>query len=261
MRKILITALLLLAAALSAPVANAQSPHFLEAAKGNVPGLSGANIVGHNAVVGATPVTVWSGATAYAYPSAGVQMAVVSDSANDVAAGSGAEKVTITYLTTDYTQATEEVTLAGLTPVNTVATNIYRINNVEVTQSANGANTAFNAGNISVTNGGVTYGHIEAGEGRALSTVYTVPKDKIAYFYYFAVSCSSGKSAESSFIIREPGSPPHVHGHIEVYQTTATRVADVPVAVPEGSDVEMRAISSAAGTHVEATIGLFLVDR
>ena len=55
-------------------------------------------------------------------------MKLASTSANDTAAGTGIRKVRIHYLDADHVPHEEVVTLNGLTAVNTVATDIYRIN-------------------------------------------------------------------------------------------------------------------------------------
>jgi hypothetical protein len=151
------------------------------------------DISGHTAweKIGFTPTmttaesVVWSKAGAYVFPAAGgIQMAVASDSATvDLAAGAGCQQVTIGYLDANYAEQSETVTLnasAGTTKVNTVATNILRVNSFRVTRAgANGKPT----GNISLTNTGgtVTYSYITAGYTRARNSNYCVPAGKTLY--------------------------------------------------------------------------------
>jgi hypothetical protein len=73
----------------------------------------------------------------YTEPSSQAQRSVVSTSANDAyPAGSGARTVRVTFLNSDYALKTEDVNLNGTTPVNTVATDIRFIENIEVIAGA-----------------------------------------------------------------------------------------------------------------------------
>jgi hypothetical protein len=74
--------------------------------------------------------------SAYTEPTTAVQRSVVSTSANDTSAGTGARKIRITYY--DNTMAgpfTEDLTMNGTTPVNTVATNIRFIEEMHVIEA------------------------------------------------------------------------------------------------------------------------------
>src|SRR3990167_3587118 len=64
----------------------------------------------------------------------GEQARVVSTSASDALAGTGIQKVKITYFDNTWKQKSEIVTLNGLTPVLTTATNIFRIESFEAFQ-------------------------------------------------------------------------------------------------------------------------------
>lgn len=71
-------------------------------------------------------------ATPYVEPSAAAQRSIVSTSAGDAAAGAGARTVRITYYNnTGAGPFTEIVTMNGVTPVNTVATDIRFVEKME----------------------------------------------------------------------------------------------------------------------------------
>lgn len=89
-------------------------------------------------------------ARAYVEQSSQAQRSVVSTSAQDNPAGTGAKKVKITYLNSAYELKTEEITLDGMTAVNTVATDIRFIEAFEVSQGA----AAAGAIKIQTTTGG-----------------------------------------------------------------------------------------------------------
>jgi hypothetical protein len=101
-------------------------------------------------------------ATTYTEQSSNAQRSLVSSSANDAAAGTGARSVRLTY----YDQAlagpfTEDVTMNGTTPVNTVASNICFIERIEVlTVGANGSNAGTISLKATTAGGGATVGSI-----------------------------------------------------------------------------------------------------
>lgn len=170
---------------------NAEAPQvcaqdYLQAvAEGDITGHSIWEKIGYTPTMTTADSPIWSKAGAYVYPAAGgIQMAVASsNSANDIAAGTGCQKVTIDYLDHDYIERTEEVTMHvadGQTKVNTVATDILRVNEFHVSQV--GA-LGKPAGNISLTNtaGSVTYSYITLGYTLARNSHYCVPAGKTLY--------------------------------------------------------------------------------
>lgn len=130
--------------------------------QGTVVGVTG--LVRGYASTSSNAITVCR-ATAYTEPSSAQQMRLVSSSASDTAAGTGSRTVRITYY--DGTGAgpfTEDVTMSGTTPVNTVAVNIRFIEGLDtLTVGSNGTNV----GTISLqaVGGGTTFGTIAAGDG------------------------------------------------------------------------------------------------
>ena len=134
---------------------------------------------------------LWDGPTAtYAFPAAPMQMAVVSSSASDTAAGTGARSVHIHYLDAEYQEQFETVTLNGATPVNTAATDIRRINGMHSWTVGSGG---VPAGNISIraVGGAVTYGYILAGLNMARQAIFTVPAGKRLKISHWQVSSGS----------------------------------------------------------------------
>lgn len=141
---------------------------------------------------GAAGETVWAYGGAYAFAAAEEQLEVVSDSANDAGAGSGAQKVTVYYLDDAYAEKTKEVTMNGTTPVVTVVEDIFRINAFRVTAGA------YAAGNIDIRqiDNDPTYSRIPALGTQARNSVYTVPAGKTLYLCSFgagAVGAAAGK--------------------------------------------------------------------
>lgn len=89
--------------------------------------------IGSSDSIVAGPYVILSNCVAVQPASPGVQMEAVSTSGNDILAGTGVQKLKITYFTKDpWEMFTEVVEMDGTTPVNTVATDIYRIHKIEV---------------------------------------------------------------------------------------------------------------------------------
>lgn len=126
--------------------------------------------------------------TAYNEQTTNAAREIISASANDTAAGTGARTVKITYL--DQTGAgpfTETVTMNGTTPVTTTNTNICFIEKMEVITVGSGNS---NAGIITLrTIADATIGTIAAGDNITLWSHHYVPTGKTCNIT--GVSCSN----------------------------------------------------------------------
>lgn len=134
----------------------------LQVARGAIDGHSLVNIFGYQPLVDGTSICIWENATPYIFPTAAVNMTVVSTSAADTAVVK-----LISGLDANYAPITEVLTVNGTTPVTTV--NQYlRINNVRTT-SGNAIGT------VTFTHNGNTYAKILPGTGQTQMSQYTVP--------------------------------------------------------------------------------------
>jgi len=143
--------------------------------------------------------------TAYTEPASNAQRSIVSASANDSSAGTGARTVQIQYCTVaGVCGLFETVTLNGTTAVNTVATNICYIEKMLVMTVGS---TASNVGIISLkaatSGGGVTVGTIAATDNRTFWGHHYVDSGKTMNISGVSVS-HSGTTVGSGgvFIIR-----------------------------------------------------------
>lgn len=163
------------------------SVDFVNISRGLDPVRRPVVISGYSELVGTVVSTLWTPGGQYVFPTSAMQMRVVSSNVNDTAAGTGVRTVRIYYLDDNYASQQEVVTLNGTTPVNTVATNILRINGFYAeTIGSNG--TA--VGDVSLQNvgGTVTYARIDAGHVRAWQAVFTVPDGFMAYMIDWTIS-------------------------------------------------------------------------
>lgn len=112
----------------------------------------------------------------------GFNEGVVSTSANDTSAGTGAQKVTINYLDTSFVLHSETVTLNGLTAVNTVGTNIAYIESMVVSQVGTGGG---NAGTIELftttAGGGSIWASIAISDNQTFWAHHYVPSGVTCY--------------------------------------------------------------------------------
>lgn len=168
-------------------------------ARGLIPGSIPFGSYGKRIATGAESGVLWSGTpSSFAFPpAAGVQMSVVSTSANDAAAGTGIRSIDIYYLDASLAPQFETVTMNGLAAVLTVATNIRFIQSVHI--ATVGANKVA-AGTITISNGGTTYSRIEIGDIRSASSVRMVPAGQRFIVTSFFAGSSSGAGAASTII-------------------------------------------------------------
>lgn len=151
---------------------------------------------GRNPVVtGDTTEDVWDGGGLWVPPTEARVHNLVSSSANDAAAGTGARTIKIYGLDANYDRQEETITLNGVTPVATTNsyTRIFRM----VCQTW-GSGQA-NAGNITataVTDATVT-AQVSTGNNQTLMAIYTVPNgySLILYTYWFFVNATAGIGA------------------------------------------------------------------
>lgn len=153
-----------------------KKPPFNEAVSlGLIPGYTRVGALGNNPDVdtGTLPEDVWSGGGVYPWPTGLVSLEVLSSSASDTSAGTGARTITLNCLDSSYVAFTQVITLNG-TSVVSIPTQVFRLNSVVV--ASVGSNTT-NVGDITVrrTGGGITQALIPAGVSSTRQACYTVP--------------------------------------------------------------------------------------
>lgn len=236
--------------------------------------------LGNNKSVDTTtqPEDVWSGADLGVLngidhkfiprpTNAAVSMEVVSDSANDAAAGTGARTIVVGYLNASYQAKTQVVTMNGLTPV-AIPEAVMRINSVVVvTTGTFGLN---NIGNISVRAAGglgATYSYMQAGTGIARSSLFTVP-DQLSYdilSMFFSINRSDTNNRWGTFSLCVQNAAGRLIKGLELSCSTNDpyrhEASNVPLnTVAARTDVWIRCESvSQSGTNVTAS--LFGIQR
>lgn len=252
----------------SEPIKN----YAVEISKGNIPGHSKISKFGHNPNVNGTWVTVSPFATTVDnFPLTASSMTISSDDVNDISTGTGARKIKIIGLDSNYQLISEEVLTNGLTGVATV--NSYlRIIRLIVKKNAGGG--GLNVGNIFIGTGTITagqpaniFGSIPVlsllGIGQSLMGFTTVPAGRQCLIKHFQASISSGKTVELMLRVRPFGEVFNVKNHIILFESNYHHPYDLGLGqgeditssvdvIDEKSDIEIIAVSSASGTTVSA---------
>lgn len=154
-------------------------------------------VVGRNTDVdSAAAEDIWTKGGVYVAPTAARVHAIVSNSANDTAAGTGARTVKIQGIDSNFNLVTENVTLNGTTPVNTSGS-YWTIDILGRTYGSGATNagliTATAATDATVTN------QVEGGYLNSASSVFMVPtgyKGYITRWWVALYDATDGAAAD-----------------------------------------------------------------
>ena len=231
-------------------------PYADRVARGEVAGASVVNIFGFNSSIGTTFIAPWelaNAGTQYVVPGSATTMSLVSTNAADTGIS-----ILVQGLDASYNQIQEVMTLNGTTPVTT--TNSYlRINQmVQVNGIA--------VGNVSLTNGGVTYARITAGVGKSQMCQYTVPAGYSFYLNRIAAFSATASGASKYIMFRHRTTPSDgTTTEFDVAQATFTnelsftRVA--PVKYDEKTHIQFQTRSSSGTNEISISAEGYLVQN
>jgi len=243
--------------------------YALEIAKGDIPGHSLITKFGHNADVdtGASE-DLWGPGGIYVPPTQARVHDLVSTSANDTAAGSGATSVMVYGVNSDYNRITEVVTMNGLG--NAPTKNAYlHIHLMQV--NAAGADGT-NVGDITATaqtDATVTC-DIDAGEGQSASSIYLVPAGYTAYVMRLRArmnNSTANSSAEVGVFTIPFGKALQMKTTIGINNTGSSYVeldytGSAPYIVTEKSWIKLRCTNvTNNNTNVQGEYDLILVNN
>ncbi|UOF78834.1 hypothetical protein [Caudoviricetes sp.] len=207
--------------------------------------------IGYNPSIGATQEDVNEMGITYTVPSdSGIQMTVRSANVNDTAAGTGVRTVHINYLDASGLEQTETVTTNG-GAVNTVATNIRRVNYFHTTSAGSGAVAA---GNITLTNTGntVTYAQISTGTNFSRHGFFTIPAGKTGFISSAYIGAGSSVSGRFVRALLRTTSDHHGNRTANIFQFKRMVLVqdggiqmkfDIPIKVPALADIKFSAIN------------------
>lgn len=228
-------------------------------ARGYYPDKVRGFVFGRAPIVNNTRVDLWEGPTAtYVFPTVAQRMQVVSTSASDAAAGTGMQKVHIHYLDAAYNVQSEQVTLNGLTPVQTVATNVLRINGFHAIQLGTGG-AAAGVVSLQAVGGATTYAVISAGFDSCRQAVYTVPAGVTGYISHWQASSGSSGNHFCQLSLRATSHDGVLWPGVFLVQDEQGSqnggdhfTLPIPIPIPATTDVKITAVSDNPAANVIA---------
>ena len=222
----------------------------LDVARGKARGASVRNIFGYNTAGTTTLRAVWDKTAAYVYPTSAVTMTVTNDDAAD-----DGGTVLIKGLDANYAEVSEVVTTNNATPPTTTQT-FLRINDVIF------SNTGANVGIIDVSNGGVDYARIRAGDGRNQASIYTVPAG--CEFYLYRIDAFSSDSTSAKPFIFRNYTRTSAGAEYNTARTTALGNMSIQRRLPfkysEKTDIQLQ-MATSSGNHELAVFGEGIVIK
>jgi len=241
-------------------------PFELQVSRGQITMHSTVYKFGYSTLIDGTLYPVWNLAANRVYLTTAATMTVSSSSASDASGNGGARTVLVQGLDQNYLPISETISLAGQTGVAT--DNSYlRVTGVTVITAGAGGS---NVGTISVGTGTVTAGvpavtHelIPIGFNKEASGVYTVPAGYTAYLQEGGLSCQDNGNGyvTGRLTVSNQGSP-FITSAVTVFSTGQVNYDfTYPIAIPEKSDVEARAVSSSGTNSVSSYFGFVLVKN
>lgn len=243
-------------------MAAAWTQEFLQAIGfGAIPGYRRVAALGNNPDVdtATVPEDVWSGGGVYPWMTSATSLEMVSTSAADSAAGTGARTVVWQQLDTGYAEFTQSVTLNGLTPV-ALPRQAFR-NQAGLITSAGSGKT--NAGDIILRDagGGTVRAIIPAGYGITRQSIFTVPAGFTLSINstLFAITKAGGvdKNVTMTNYIQSPAGFYRMPLEVSISQTAPYRHDGLPgIILAEKTDFALRVVE-ASSDNVSVT-GAFL---
>ena len=228
-------------------------PFELQLARGQIPGHSFVHRMGRVRSMSQSQTgTVWDvDDTLYPWSAWDTEGTVSLARANPADAG---KNVIIQGLDADFNFIEEKVTLTAAT--GNVSSNTYtRLDLIRM----NG--TSANVGAVTITKGAVVVGFMAAGVGQSLMGVYTVPAGYNAYITKGVMTVQSGADATGTFYYRLPGDRFFIGHTFEVAGSEYSYEFTVPLALPEKTDVDVRATVRSNNAEVTAAYDIILIKN
>lgn len=210
---------------------------------------------GRNPDINGTEETVWDVGGIYAYPSSAVAMTVTTDAATP--ANDNGVKVLVQGLDTDYNEVSQEVTLAGAGTATTTQT-FLRVFRAYVSGSQEPT------GNLNITNGGTTYARITLGDNQTLMSVWTVPAGYTGYILNGTISVGTANGNQyvtGRLIARQFGGVFRTQAKVDIANNLINYPFELPLELPEKTDIEVRAVSSGTNNAVAATFTIVYIKN
>jgi hypothetical protein len=208
---------------------------------------------------GDTGDDVWEASAVYPFPAAAAATTIISDSADDAAAGTGARTCLVTGLDANYNFVSQVASMNGVGAV-TLGTQLLRVLGVEVLTAGSGG---LNAGIINVRHGATDLAHMVVGWNTTKMAIYTIPAGRYGFLLDWSISTDGSAVVIAGLQTREAGG---------VWQTSNLALGSVvntiesirysaPPRLDPGTDLRVRMLTGANGLDVTARLSLLLSDQ
>jgi len=247
------------------PVNNDPLSQFgINVALGKIAGYNENFVLGLNRNVGSTLEDVWGAGSDLVYPVAGEQWEVVSDNVADDIAGTGARVALLFALDTNYDPIVEQIIMDGTTPVETVATNLFRPDTLLIASSGSAGG---NVGSITVRvqGGGNPRNFMHPGFGLSFDGHHTVPRGFTSLLQFCQVNAGRGDGIEFRLLVQIGAAPGNfaVIQYNNLFENSINTVFPVPIQIGEMTDMKMMALNSAGGATADCFVacGFLTIDN
>lgn len=237
--------------------------YLYDIAEGNITAHTPYAKLGYNGDVGATEEEIITQGGSYYWIPTATALEVVSSSTDDDVAGIGVQKVKVTYLNADYSEASEILDMDGQTQVPLTDTTILRVNSIRATQVGTNLMSVGTINCRTVVGGNIVRS-IATGFTRGRGLTYTVPLGKTLYLTSIAVSSgytTAGKVVRWIGRAKVDDSAPTVkidffQPFFEVITQDASfhRNFEMPVKIPATADLKVSATSNGAGSFCSCSL-------
>ena len=231
----------------------------LQAARGKLRNAFHIHKFGQNsAPANGVEETVWDGSNLYPWATWGAGADNVYLKSDDT--GDESKTIFIQGLDADFNVQSETVTLDASDSTTVVASaNTY----VRLFRMYNTGNTAF-VGNIGAHYGsasGTLVAQVLLGQEQTLMAVYTVPAGHTAYLMKYDFSGSANSAISSRLLFCEPNGVFRVQHSGSVYGGQYDYAFDIPLAIPEKTDIDLRVTAGTGSAIIGANFNLIVVKE
>lgn len=235
---------------------------YFAVSQGLVTGLTTHHQFGKNTDIDAgTSEDIWAAGGTWVPPTAARVHAIVSDSTDDAAAGLGCQTLRVIGLNASYVLTTEDITMDGTTPVNTVNSYIF----VDILRALTAGASGPNVGTITATaavDGTVTVSMLPL-KGESQTCIYQVPAGYTAYIsgYQAYVDGGANASVDVELYVKPFGGTWNLKGNISTMGTgNSNGHMDLIgyLEIEEKSIVKLRATSDTNNMGVSGVLSFLL---
>lgn len=243
---------------------------------GEVSGYQHVFKFGESDIVSNVKRVIWEGADTYGdyiFQTTANTLEAISSSADDAAAGTGAQVLRVQGLNLAMEEIEEDITLNGTSASSATSQSFFRVNRAFVLECGTYATNSEGKGNlgnitIRVSGGGDPLGYISAnqGYGQTQQVVYTVPKDYTAFLYGVEFSIDNTKTVDTYLWKRENAdqlTPPYTARRLihEFNHSGGSPVFQLkyPIKIGQKTDIFMSAQMVAGTAKAAASLEILLI--